>query len=195
MHQSMKTCVPSDQQLVEKTCLGNRDAFGELVTRHYPVCLSVANRVLRDRADAQDAVQDAMRKAFTHLGQYREEGPFLPWLLRIVVNYSLTRVRVSRRRFVYIDSGWGPDGSVPVQLRAVAADQERQLIIHERWAIVEQEILRLPPLFRTVVLLRDAYELPLADIADRLNSTVSAIISRLVRARAELRERVIRRYV
>jgi RNA polymerase sigma-70 factor (ECF subfamily) len=79
-------------------------------------------------------------------------------------------------------------------LRAAAVDQERQLIIHERRAIVKQEIRLLPPLFRTVVLLHDVYELPLADIADRLNITVSAIKSRLVRARAELRERVVRRY-
>jgi RNA polymerase sigma-70 factor (ECF subfamily) len=187
--------VSSDQILLAQTRAGNQEALGELLDRHYRHCVHVASSILRDRDDAQDAVQDAMGRALTRLDQYREEAPFSAWLMRIVVNYCLMRLRSRKRvRFISCDLDSGPDGWFPVQLKDHSSDPERQLIDDERYDMVEKEIQLLPPLFRSVVLLHDVYELPLADIAERLQISVGAIKGRLLRARHELKKRIADRY-
>src|SRR3974377_113122 len=91
------TRVPSDQILLDQSRLGNQEAFGELVRRYYRVCLKAASFILRNHSDAQDAVEDAIGRARTHLHQYREEAPFASWLTQVVVNYCLMHIRARRR--------------------------------------------------------------------------------------------------
>jgi RNA polymerase sigma-70 factor (ECF subfamily) len=187
--------VPSDQILLEQTRAGNQEAFGELINRHYRACYDLASFILRDRSDAQDAVQDAMARALTHLYQYRQEAPFSTWLMRIVVNYCLMHIRARKRvQFVRCDIDAGLDDRPSVHIAATTPDPERQTIDHERHEIVEKEIQLLPSLFRTVLLLHDVHELPLADIAERLQINVGAVKGRLLRARHELKKRVADRY-
>jgi RNA polymerase sigma-70 factor, ECF subfamily len=187
--------VPSDQILIEQTRAGNQEALGELISRHYRACFNVAASILRDRANAQDAVQDAMWKAVTHLDQYRQEAPFSTWLIRIVLNRCLLQLRSRKcRQWVSCDIESGTDERPPLCLRDVSPDPEQQLVNHERREIVLSEIQLLPPLLRNALLFHDMQELPLEEIAQRLQITVGAIKSRLLRARAELKKRVVARY-
>lgn len=186
--------VLSDQILLEQTRAGSQEALGQLISRHYRTCFHVASAILHDRISAQDAVQDAMWGALTHLDQYRQEAPFSAWLTRIVVNYCLMQLRARKRvQWVSFDTD-GPDGPLPRLLRDGSLDPERQLIDRECYEIVKKEIQLLPPLFRNVILLHDVHELPLAEIAQRLQITVSAIRGRLLRARIELKKRVAHRH-
>src|SRR4051812_36477905 len=94
----------SDQCLVTMALEGDKHAFGELVKRHRRKCLDLATSVLRNRGDAEDEVQNALSKAYTHLNQYQRGAEFSTWLARIVTNQCLMSIRVKRRtRFVYLD--------------------------------------------------------------------------------------------
>lgn len=189
-----KECVQTDGELVALSRAGNKDAFGKLIHKHYPTCVNIASFMLRDRSEAKDEVQKACWKAFKHLDQYHGESEFLPWILRIVVNQCLMLMRVRRRvRFLYIDAGSGHDGGRPIELPAGAIDPEHEVIKNQMQDIVKTEIRRIPPLLRTVMILRDVEELPMLHVAERLGITVPAAKSRLLRARSELRQRVIRR--
>ena len=190
----LEKCVQSDLALVNDAQAGNGEAFGELLARHYRNCVNIASLILRDRAEAQDEVQMACWKAFKHLDQYHGDAPFLTWLIRIVVNQCLMLVRVRKRtRFVYLDAG-RVDGARPVQLPTLAADPEEDVMEKELRELLDREIRHLPPLLRTVLVLRDVDELPMRNVAKQLRITVGAAKSRLLRARVELKDRVIRRY-
>ena len=188
--------VLTDTELVAHTRRGCRGAFDILINRHYRTCVNIANFILRDRGDAQDEVQKACCKAFEHLDQYHGEAEFLTWLLRIVSNQCLMLIRFRRRaRFVYLDADAGREKSVPIELASTLANPEQQLEDHEIREVLQREIKHIPPLFRNVLLLRDVQELPMPDVAARLNITVPAAKSRLLRARTELRNRVMRHCV
>jgi len=182
-----------DAELVAQARQGSKEAFGILINRHHRTCVNIATFILRDRGDAQDEVQKACCKAFEHLDQYHGDAEFLTWLLRIVSNQCLMLIRVRRRvRFLYIDEDGGREKSSPVELPAVAADPEHELMNHEMQDVLRKEIRRIPPLLRNVLMLRDVQELPMPDVAARLQISVPAAKSRLLRARIELRARVMR---
>ena len=75
-----------------------RERFAELVTRHQRRASRIAFHYLRDAADADEAVQDAFVKAYTHLGTFREELPFEVWFTRILINGCLDRLKMRKRR-------------------------------------------------------------------------------------------------
>jgi RNA polymerase sigma-70 factor (ECF subfamily) len=75
-----------------------RDRYGELVGRYQRRAVRIAFHYLRDAADADEAVQDAFVKAYTHIGTFREELPFEVWFTRILINGCLDRLKARRRR-------------------------------------------------------------------------------------------------
>jgi RNA polymerase sigma-70 factor (ECF subfamily) len=188
---SKDSCSYKDSELVAEARAGNREAFSVLINRHHRTCVNIASFILRDRSDAQDEVQKACFKAFEHLDQYHGDAEFLTWLLRIVSNQCLMLIRVRRRvRYVYIDADTDRERSMPIELPSVAANPEGELINQEMHEVLQREVRRIPPLLRNVLILRDVEELPMADVAARLQITLPAAKSRLLRARIELRERV-----
>jgi RNA polymerase sigma-70 factor (ECF subfamily) len=84
--------------LVSRARDGDVGAFEELVTRYQDVAFRVAWLVVRNRGDAEEAVQDAFVKAFYALPRFRPGAPFRPWILRIVTNEARNRARSARRR-------------------------------------------------------------------------------------------------
>jgi RNA polymerase sigma-70 factor, ECF subfamily len=190
-----KTNEYSDVELVSQARSGDEKAFSVLVARHRRRCVNFAASILRDRSDAEDEVQEACCKAFEHLVQYGGEGQFLTWLLRIVANQCLMLIRARRNvHFLYLDAESDREKSSPKELRANNGDPEHVLGHDELCDVLQREIGRIPPLLKNVLLLRDVQELPMLDVAARLKITVPAAKSRLLRARTELRDRMLRQY-
>jgi RNA polymerase sigma-70 factor, ECF subfamily len=183
--------VHADRQLVEQAREGCQEAFGELINRHYQTYVNIAGFILRDYDEAQDEVQKACYKAFSHLDQYQGEAEFSTWMLRIVVNQCLMLLRVRKRvQFLRIDAGNERDRSRPIELYSSEAGPEKEVIDSELKGVLRREIRRIPSLLRNVLVLRDVQELPMTDVAERLKITVPAAKSRLLRARFELKERM-----
>lgn len=182
-----------DQALVELARQGDQDAFGELMKRHQQRCVDLATFFLRNRGDAEDEVQNAFSKAYAHLDQYQGEAEFATWLARIVSNQCLMLLRIKRRtRFVYLDETAAGQEAPPVELPACGPDPEGELAFAQMNSVLQTEIRRIPPMLRNVMLLRDIQELPMTNVAEKLGITVPAAKSRLLRARAELRLRLMR---
>jgi len=182
----------NDEELVERAREGDKDAFGELIERYHAKCINIATFILRDRVEAEDMVQKAYYSAFCHLDQYHDGPGFDCWLLRIVKNQCLMLIRIrSRARLVCIDAGVDWERGRPFELASQDSDAEQSLADREMCEVLHREIRRIPPLLRNVLLLRDVKELPMADVAGQLHISVAAAKSRLLRARHELRERVL----
>ena len=192
---NIETTTLTDPQLVELSRNGDQEAFGKLIQRHWRKCVDLGCFFLRNRVDAEDSVQNASLKAYEHLDQYQGEAEFATWLGRIVANECLMLMRVRRRtRFVYLDQAPAGPKSLPIQLPGTGPDPEGALALTQLTAVLRFEVGRIPPLMRNVMMLRDIKGLPMSDVADQLGISVSAAKSRLVRARAELRLRMVRHY-
>ncbi len=129
-----------------------RERFGELVALHQRRASRIAFQYLRDSAEADEAVQDAFVKVFTHITSYREAWPFEVWFTRILINGCLDRRKARSRRdrwLVSTDPAQAEDsrsGSAP-------ADPERRLLARERRARMAAAIDRLDGRQRTVFML------------------------------------------
>jgi RNA polymerase sigma-70 factor, ECF subfamily len=182
---------PSEEVLVAAAKSGDAQAFGELIERHRKECLKRAILMIRNRSDAEDEVQNAFWKAFQRLDQFRGDGPFAAWLGRILENQCLMRIREARNsRFAYLDEA--NESNVRLELVGQSADPEEQVGGEEVIKLLRREISRIPPLLRNAMLLRDLDQMPMPDVAARLRVSVPAAKSRLMRARLELRSRIIK---
>lgn len=170
-------------------------AFAELMRRTANSSFKLALSILRDRQEAEDEVQNSYLKAWRHVGQFQREARFSTWISRIVTNQCLMRLRKLRTaNFVYLDdSAANPatgKSNTQMDLPDLASTPELTLQGAELTGILKREIHRLPPILRHVLLLRDVNELPTDEVARQLSISVSAVKSRLLRARAELRNRL-----
>jgi len=182
-----------DEELIRLAQAGDHSAFSELTRRNYPVSLRLAFSILRDREEAEDEVQNAYWKAFRHLGQFHFDAKFSTWITRIVVNQCLMRLRSARRAsWLYLDDARMGEERGSLDLTDPALTPEMQVGTRELSVLLQREIRRIPPLLRKVFELREVDELPMPEVAERLGISIAAAKSRLLRARAELRDRLTR---
>lgn len=185
----------SDDGLVAIARTGRHEALDVLFQRHYLLCLNQATLIMRDRADAEDEVQKAYWKVFAHLEQLQSDSGFLPWLRRIVTNQCLMALRSRRRvHLESIDSASDAADIFPIGLRSLEDDPEQRVLHNEAAGLVRNEICRIPPLLRNILVLRHVDQLPVAEVADRLGISVPAAKSRLHRACRELRNRLLEKW-
>jgi RNA polymerase sigma-70 factor (ECF subfamily) len=134
-----------------------RERYGELVLRHQRRASRIAFHYLRDAADADEAVQDAFMKAYTHIGTFREELPFEVWFTRILINGCLDRLKMRKRRERWIappvvDSS-GVERSAAEFVPARTASPEEQVLADERRRRLNAALAKLPERQRLVFML------------------------------------------
>ena len=183
----------SDQELVQLAQQGREDAFTELMRRSSAVSFKMAVRILRDPHQAEDELQNAYSKAWQHIGQFQQDARFSTWMTRIVVNQCLMRLRQARRAsFLYLDDVTIGDGRQSIELPDPGPTPEDDLGGRQTAALVRREVGRLPRLLREVVVLRELEGCAMEEIAARLKISLPAAKSRLLRARIELRNRLLK---
>lgn len=184
----------TDSQLVSLAQQGERSAFDELITRHRRRCLMLAVSILRNLGEAEEECQNGYLKAYTNLRQFRGDAEFLTWLLRIVESQCLMLLRRRNRvRLVHLDDSESDKKEYEkLQLPSADADPEKAFGNQEFVHTMRREIERIPPMLRRMLLLRDLAEMPMSELADHLGISIPAAKSRLLRARIELRQRMLR---
>jgi RNA polymerase sigma-70 factor (ECF subfamily) len=185
--------LPSDEaQLVERAKLGDLDAFTTLVNRYDGKILRLTQHITGNREDAEDALQEAFLKAFSHLKQFQGDSRFYTWLVRIAVNESLMKLRKRKTaNTVSLDEPIETDDdSLPREVAAWDPNPEERYQQQELREILDRSVASLPPIFRTVLVLRDLDHLSTEETAEALNLSVPAVKSRLLRARLQLREKL-----
>jgi RNA polymerase sigma-70 factor (ECF subfamily) len=183
----------SDHSLVERARRGSdSSAFETLMRRYNRRLFRVARSILRDDAAAQDAVQEAYIRAFTHLENYEPTGSFGAWLTRICVNESLM-LRRRQRPDVSIND---VDESTLHALQLPDTDEPSHLALvdsgHLR-RVLEQAVDALPEVFRIVFVMRAIEQLSVNETAASLGINESTVKTRLHRANRRLRADLSRR--
>ena len=187
------TCIQefTDSELVAATKCGNTEAFDQLVFRHGRRVFTVAQRILNNREDAEDAAQESFLKAFLHLSTFQEKSRFSTWLTRITMNESFMVLR--RRKRTLEVSQDRPDDDV----KSVAStfvdhcrNPEESFWDLERTKFLTDAINRLSPKLRRTILLYDVDERSANETAQILGTTIAAVKSRLNHGREKLREKL-----
>ncbi|MBS0241272.1 MAG: sigma-70 family RNA polymerase sigma factor [Proteobacteria bacterium] len=172
----------------------DRVTFEREVLAHLPAAYNVALLLLRARMDAEDAVQDATVRAYRAFHQFKGGSP-KPWLLAIVRNVCFRRLQERRRvrNVVSIDEALlgGPENSVRESaLTASEPSPEQAAVSASDTTLLRRALDGLPPIFREVIVLRELEELSYGEIADVIGAPIGTVMSRLARAREQLRAAV-----
>jgi RNA polymerase sigma-70 factor (ECF subfamily) len=187
----------SDTALRQRVVDGEQAAFADLMRRYNRRLYRVARSILRDDAEAEDALQEAYIQAYRALPAFRGDSSLATWLTRIVMNAALMRRRSSGRMAEVIELGAEPllDGLAAMREpgRADASDQPEQAFQRtQARGLIEAKIDGLPEVFRTVFILRVVEELSVEETGKVLGIPEATVRSRYFRARGMLREALAR---
>jgi RNA polymerase sigma-70 factor, ECF subfamily len=164
---------------------GARERFGELVGRQQRRASRIAFHYLRDGADADEAVQDAFMKAFSHLSSYREELPFETWFTRILVNGCLDRIKARGRRarwLVRAGDGRAADQDALSRVAAAGSSPEALLLARERRARLAAALEGLPHRQRSVFVLSHYEDMSTREVGAIIGLNESTVRVHLFRA-------------
>jgi len=195
-HPLPSSVVREDEpRLVASARAGDAAAFEELVARYEDKIFRLTSNITGNREDAEDAMQDAFLKAFAHLDGFHGESRFYTWLVRIAANEALMRLRKRRPNHFSIDQHIEGDSDLmPRELEEWSPNPEQLYAKSETDNIVAAFVEQLEDEYRIVLVLRDVEELSTQETADALGISISAVKSRLLRARLKLREKLSRHF-
>jgi len=180
--------VAAEQELVQQAIGGCEKSLSRLFLRYTPTLYRIAFAILRNKEDAEDAVQDGLCRAFANLRSFRGESSLSTWLISIVRNAALMALRKKRSR---------PETSLDELLDCqsellaekivdVRPNPEQICAATQIAALVEKQLLQLPPLLQTTFRLRKTNALSVAESSRELGISPGAFKSRISRARRKL---------
>ena len=169
-------------QWVEETLNGNQEAFAELVNTYQNAVYNLCYRMLGERTESEDATQEAFLRAYLNMDRYDPARSFKTWVLSIASNHCIDRLRKRRLTWLSLDEPLPPN----IRLSSDEPEPEDATIDHERSRAVQALLNELNTDYRAAVVLRYWYDYSYAEIADILDTSESAIKSRLFRARQAL---------
>lgn len=185
--------IPEEEAtLLASARAGDSAAFECLVMPHWGALLRVTQRILRNREDAEDAVQNALLDAFRNLNGFQGRSRFSSWLTRIAMNAALMRLRLSRRRRETSLDEVTASGEVRVTFCPVETklSPEQEYLSKEGRILLLEGLKKLCPLDVEILLLRSVQELSAKETAGILELPVGRVKSRLHRARTKLARHV-----
>lgn len=178
--------ITQESHLIQEALTGNADAFGELVRLYEQPVFNLTYRMLGEATEAEDAAQESFIRAFINLSQYDTQRPFKTWLFSIASNHCIDRIRKRRLTWLSIDEPLPPHPA----LVSNQPTPEQAMVLNEQSSLIQKLLSELAPDYRAAIILRYWYDMSYTEIADTLNTTESAIKSRLFRARQMLAEKL-----
>jgi RNA polymerase sigma-70 factor (ECF subfamily) len=172
---------PVDPDLLRRAQRGDHAAFAELVRAERGPVFNLALRLLGDRAEAEDVLQEALTRGWSHLPRLKAGAAFRTWLFRITVNLCRDRGRARSRHPV------DPLPDNIVRLSARDPGPEDVALARERIGDIAAALAAIPEEFRAAVVLRDVQQLSYEEIAEVLRIPPGTVRSRISRGRGELR--------
>lgn len=179
-----------EQELIRRSQAGEKAAMEELLGRYEGLVYNLTLRYFGDRPEAADAGQEAMIRIYRSLGRFKGESSFKTWVYRVVTNVCLDLLRRQRKRHSSLDE-LGGDERPFHPLPPAAADPVEATEREELRAILMQLLGSLAEPYRFVVVLRDLEGLSYEEIASILGCPPGTVKSRLARARAALRRKLL----
>jgi len=183
--------VPSDRALIVNARAGSRNAFGELVRRYSRRVFGMSLKMLRNREDAEDNLQNAFCKAYGKIRQFEGNSQFSTWLLRIAINEALMTLRKRGPGELAIradQDGAADNPRMEAELRDAYPNPERQYLVKE-FASKALDVLPYPLKHTFILQKREGWTN--RELAKTLDITPATVKSRIFRAHVRLRQRIL----
>jgi RNA polymerase sigma-70 factor (ECF subfamily) len=182
-----------DGELVRRVAAHDHEAFRVLMRRHNQMLYRAARSILKNEAEAEDAVQEAYMQAYRAMGDFRGDAKISTWLVRIVVNESITRLHRHARRAEIIrlegeESQPDLHSSEESMNESPPEQPDRAAVRSETRRLLEAKIDELPDAFRAVFVLRAVEEMTVEESAAALDIPEATVRTRFFRAKGLLRE-------
>jgi RNA polymerase sigma-70 factor, ECF subfamily len=179
-----------DAALVAAAKTGDGSAFELLVRRNEEKIFSLAQRMTRNREDAEDVVQQSFQKAFIHLKKFEGESLFSTWLTRIAINEALMMLRRKRgsREVPIAESSTEDGATLPLDFPDSGPNPEDRCLQREQERILCAAVNELRPGLRKAIELREFGELSTGETAQVMGLSVAAVKARLFHGRKRLRQ-------
>jgi len=177
----------TDEELIARFQDGDEQAYVELVNRYRDKLMSFIYRFVNDMEQAEDIVQDALLKLFTHKHYYKSIAKFSTWIYTVAGNLAKTELRKKKTRKVTSLSQMGLEDK-DYELPSVAPESDDVIQGEYIEKKIQAAIQKLPLHFRTVTILRDIQELSYEEISKIVNVPLGTVKSRINRARLQLQK-------
>jgi RNA polymerase sigma-70 factor, ECF subfamily len=179
----------TDQELVDRVIAGEKFLFEMIMRRYNQRLFRVAKSILKDGDEAEDVVQDAYVRAYTHLHQFAGHAKFSTWLTKIAVYESLARLRRSRR-LSSLDGDQNAEEIMMIHKGEAADNPQKDYFRRTMIDVLEHALQAIPEKYRVVIVLRDSEGLSTEETALSLGISEEAVKTRLHRARMLLRKQL-----
>ena len=183
----------TDLEIIELVHAGDSSVFRELVLRYQDRGFSLAMRLLRNREDAEEALQDAFIRAYNGLGGFRQDAKFGTWFYRIVYNVCLTRIDRTRT-FPTQETVADVDEDIALEVAGDGPTPIDELEQRELAVFVRTEVGKMPDHYRVVLSLFYLQELSCEEIGEVVGLPVGTVKTHLFRARSVLHNQLSRSF-
>jgi len=174
----------NDFSLVERAKTGDQKAYAELMQRYKDSIFFMVLKMVNNKDDAMDITVTTFAKAFENLEKYRPDYAFSTWLFRIATNGSIDFIRKKRIHTTSIDGLSGENGDDRVfEIRSDGLNPEETSIKKQQTEQLKEIIDKLPPRYKTLIILRYFDELSYEEIAERLDLPLGTVKAQLFRGR------------
>jgi RNA polymerase sigma-70 factor (ECF subfamily) len=181
-----KSKALTDGEIIDRVRAGDLALYEVMMRRYNQRLYRVARAILHNDAEAEDVIQDAWVRAYTHLDQFAGRASFSTWLTRIAVHEALTRLR-SRNRHPQVDVA-EHDGELSMKMTWKSLNPEQNASAAQLREFLEEAVMSLPESYRTVIMLRDIEELSTVETAEALDLTEDNVKVRLHRGHGMIRD-------
>ena len=183
---------PLESELIQRVLGGQHEAFRELVRPCERAVFMATQAILKNEADAEDAAQEAILKAFANLPKFRGESKFSSWLVRIAINEALMKLRKERRQKLHDSLDDGSENKkgdyVPRDFADWREIPSEALQTKELRQALSRALASLTAKHRQVFVMRDVQHFTIEETAHLLGIRKSAVKTRLLRARLQMRD-------
>ncbi|MCX7983933.1 MAG: sigma-70 family RNA polymerase sigma factor [Bacteroidetes bacterium] len=177
----------SDRTIIRSAKNGDEKAFLVLKQKYAEPLYKFLARIIKQREELDDLVQESFIKAFTSIQQFNEEYAFSTWLFKIATNTTIDFLRKKKIPTISINSTLETEeDEYSFQLPDKEPIPDQQLIAHQRSSVLMEAIEALPPKYRKVIILRHVEEMEYTEIAKVLKIPLSTIKAHIFRAREML---------
>jgi RNA polymerase sigma-70 factor (ECF subfamily) len=177
--------------MIRRICAGERELFYELVQPYERAVFTAVMSILNNQADAEEASQEAVLKALSHLSSFRSEARFSTWLITIAINEARLKLRKDRRHlYESVDEPNSVDEGdyFPKDFADWREIPSESLQRKELRDALKRAMAALPQKYREVLVLRDIQQMSIEETAQALGISTANVKTRLLRARLQMRD-------
>ncbi|MDZ7333066.1 MAG: sigma-70 family RNA polymerase sigma factor [candidate division KSB1 bacterium] len=180
-----------DIELIRRALAGDQQGYREILKRYRAPLYNVLFRMVHNKMEAEDLVQEAFIKAFGALSTFNDEYAFSTWLFKIAINNCIDHLRKKRLKTFSLDKPIdAKDGEIRRELPDVTYQPENTLLSKEKTRLIEQAIQNLPEKYRVSIILRHTEEKSYEEISQILNIPLGTVKARIFRAREMLKKQL-----